>query len=402
MINPRYCEVKNLLRRSRTIDTYFLIKHSCAPYRACQHACMYCDGRAEKYYVEGDFERDIVVRTNFVERLEIELPKLKERGILFLSSGVTDPYQPIEEQCRLMSKASKLLAEYNHPVAVMTKSALAIRDLDNWRRVNEQSRFILMVSLTTLDDRIRQHFEPNASSVEDRVRMIQTFKEAGCVVGISAMPFLPHISDTEDNLIDFYTKMQELDVDFVLSSGLTLRPGVQKDCYMSVVKTHYPHLVEAYRNLYKEERASGNMVKSQASIIYGRMNSLSTQFSFPNMIPHQVYRDMMPAYDSVYVLLSHMIELFKVRGINVQRLKLAFKRYASWLDEEKRYLYRKRKATQLELERKLIYLAESDELMKLLGNRKLTSFLQDIILNHGILDYKTLKLSAKRRQSGVG
>ena len=257
MIEPGFQEVKKLLRRSRMMDTYFLIKYTCAPYRACQHACMYCDGRAEKYYVEGDFEKDIVVRINFAERLAIELPKQKERGIVFLSSGVTDPYQPIEKEQRLMADASEVLSRMDYPVAVMTKSNLALRDIDNWQKVNERGGFMLMVSLTTLDDGVRRIFEPGASSVEERIEMIRRFKEAGCAVGISAMPLLPMISDTEESLTAFYREMGEMGVDFVLSAGLTLRPGVQKDCYMHVIRSHYPHLEKDYEHIYRHKPCLG-------------------------------------------------------------------------------------------------------------------------------------------------
>ncbi len=392
MIQPNFQQVNKLLRRSRTIDTYFLIKYTCAPYRACQHACMYCDGRAEKYYVEGDFERDIVVRANFAERLRIELPKQKERGVVFLSSGVTDPYQPIEKEQRLMADASAVLAEMDYPVAVMTKSNLALRDIDNWQKVNERGGFMLMVSLTTLDDGVRRIFEPGASSVEERIEMIRRFKEAGCVVGISAMPFLPLISDTEESLTAFYRKMEEIGVDYVLSAGLTLRPGVQKDCYMRVIRAHYPHLEKEYERIYRHNRASGSMDAGYAKEVYDRFARLTWQSSFSPMVPHSLYRDWMHIYDSVSVLLHHMIELYQARQIDVRRLKQAVKRYDQWLDEERRYLYRKRKATSLELERKLVYLAESGELNHLLGNRKLADFLGKVIVEKKVFDYRELKL----------
>ncbi len=392
MVNPNFQEVSKLLRRNRMMDTYFLIKYTCAPYRGCQHACMYCDGRAEKYYVEGDFERDIVVRTNFADRIRIELPGQKERGIVFLSSGVTDPYQPIEMEQGLMAKASAVLAEMDFPVAVMTKSSLATRDLENWKRVNDRGGFMLMVSLTTLDDRVRQIFEPGASSVGERLEMIARFKEAGCTVGISAMPFLPMISDTEESLSAFYSKMGEMGVDYVMYGGLTLRPGVQKDCFMRVIREHYPHLEREYERLYRANRASGSMESSSSEKAYERFLRLSNLHGIVTMIPHRLYRNWMARYDEVYVLISHMIELYRNKNTDVQRLKKAFKNYMQWLDEEKRYLYRKRKATSMELERKLIYLVESDEMSRLLGNRKLAEFIRQVVLERRIFDYRELKL----------
>ena len=110
------------------------------------------------------------------------------------------------------------------------------------------------------------------------------------------------------------------------------------------------------------------------------------------MIPHRLYRNWMATYDEVFVLLHHMIELYRMRGVAVHRLKPAVKLYDQWLDEEKRYLYRKRKATSLELERKLRYLIESGELEGLLGNHKLARFIGQVVVEKRVFDYRELKL----------
>ena len=171
-------------------------KYSFSPYMACAHGCVYCDGRAERYYVEGDFERDIVVRPNLPELLASELPKLRERGFISIGSGISDAYQPIEAENRIMARCAEVLAAHDHPVTLMSKSALALRDLDAWKAVNDRTRFMMLVSLTHADDGTRQVWEPGASSVDDRIEMLRRFSEAGCATGVLAMPLLPEITDT--------------------------------------------------------------------------------------------------------------------------------------------------------------------------------------------------------------
>ena len=139
---------------------------------ACQHGCLYCDGRAEKYYVEGEFDRDIIIRSNLPEVLERELPKLREKGFVSIGSGVSDAYQPVEEQEKLMQKCAEILVQHPFPVTVLTKSALILRDIDLWTKVHERSGFMLVVSLAFADDELRSTFEPGAGTIEQRLTML--------------------------------------------------------------------------------------------------------------------------------------------------------------------------------------------------------------------------------------
>ena len=102
--------VKKALRKQNLPDTFLIGRYSFSPYMACSHGCTYCDGRAERYYVEGDFEKDIVVRMNLIERLLVELPKLRERATIVVGSGISDAYQPPETDARLMRKSAEVLS----------------------------------------------------------------------------------------------------------------------------------------------------------------------------------------------------------------------------------------------------------------------------------------------------
>src|SRR5512135_2361489 len=131
-VTKHYIDVRNVLTRSDLAQPFIPSKARFSPYRACEHACKYCDGRAEKYYVEGDFECDVVVRRNVPERLTQELEKLREPTIVSIGSGVSDPYQPVERSEMLMARSGAILESMSIPATVLTKSSLPMRDIDIW------------------------------------------------------------------------------------------------------------------------------------------------------------------------------------------------------------------------------------------------------------------------------
>ena len=100
---PRYHEIvaKSILRRSTVVDPWFVGRCGSNLYRGCEHGCAYCDGRAERYHVAGDFARDIQVKGNALELARDELARLREPGFLFIGGGVCDAYQPAERHYRL-------------------------------------------------------------------------------------------------------------------------------------------------------------------------------------------------------------------------------------------------------------------------------------------------------------
>ena len=109
-------EAKSILRKHKKIDSWFLSRYNMNLYRGCTHNCVYCDGRAEGYYVEGEFGNDVAVKINALEVLRRELdPKRKrtpfKRGYVMVGGGVGDSYQPIEEKYELTRKTLELLSE---------------------------------------------------------------------------------------------------------------------------------------------------------------------------------------------------------------------------------------------------------------------------------------------------
>jgi len=393
LIKKHYLEIKTALRKHKLVDFFCLGKYGFSPFRACQHACKYCDGRAEKYYVEGDFEQDIVIRSNLPELLEIELKKLREPGFIAIGSGVSDPYQPAEKDEQIMRRCARILAEHDFPVVVMTKSALPLRDIEIWQEVHQKNGFILAVSLTLLDDKVRQIFEPNASSVSARLELLAAFKERGMYVGVLAMPFIPYITDDLDSINRLFEKLRSLDVDYIMAAGLTLRPGQQKELFLQVIAEHFPDCLARIKNLYREERASGNCSYAYRQNLFPKVQHLLNELGIPSEIPHSIYKNKIPTYDEIHILLNQMKNLYAIKGIDVKRLNQSLNKYSEWLFAEKTYFNRRQKLSYHYLEDKLTHLLTSGEMADIIKNSKLADFIKRIVLEGRTFDHLSLKIN---------
>jgi DNA repair photolyase len=392
-VRRHYREVKKALKKSLRVDPFFVGKFGFSPYQACAHGCLYCDGRAEKYWVEGEFDRDIVVRKNLVEVLRGEVGKLRERGIVFVGSGISDAYQPPEKEEELMRGAARVMIEAALPVTILTKSALILRDLDLWLEVNRKAGFLLMISLQTLDEEIRRVYEPQAGTVEERLETLRVFKQHGCTVGVAAMPFLPLLSDSDEQIRALVDRLSGIGVDFVLPGGLTLRPGRQKAAYLETLRAHRPDLLSTVERLYAENRPSGAPTSGYLDGVQRRAVRALNRAGIPTWIPHRVYRNRLPIYDEVDVLLQHMAGLYADHEASVRRLREASGRYQRWLEARKSDFNRRRSLRSCSLEAGLTRLAQTDGLQELIGNPKLTAFLGEVILERRVFDYRTLQLS---------
>lgn len=381
-----YREVKKALKKDLLVNLFSFAKYKLSPYSACGHGCLYCDGRAEKYYVQGDFARDIVIRKNIPELLLKEIKGLREFGTIGIGSGTTDVYQPVEKEEGLMRRCAEILAESGFPVSILTKSSLILRDLDLWARVNEKGRFILMITLTTLNEDIRRIFEPGAPPVEERLETIKAFKSAGCAVGVLCMPLLPMISDLRDDVSELFVTLKRLGADFIMPGSLTLRPGIQKDIYLSAIESHYPHLIEKYRHIYSENRKSGMPLKTFLKEFNDKVFPLLSGLSMPWLMPHSVFTGTMPVYDEIHVLMHQMMEIYACSGTDISRLKRAAEKYENWLVERKKTFSRRPSLDEDYVSGPLLGMIESGGFADLIENTRLASFIKEVVMGGKVFD----------------
>jgi len=392
--SDRVAHPPKLLKPADLPENFTRSLYKIAPYRGCAHGCRYCDGRAERYYVEGDFERDIVIRPDIPDRLAAELPNVRERGMIAFGSGVTDPYQPLEMQQDITGSCARLLSDSRKPLPalVMTKSSLALRDLGHWTSVNKRGGFVLLVSLTSLDEELREVMEPGASSFASRLDMMRDFKKAGCVVGVLAMPLLPGLSDDEASIRGLYSACADIGVDFVMPGGLTLRPGRQKDFYLEALRRYRPDLLDATRALYGEERPSGSPRASASRELFSRICPIRLEYSLPYLLPHKTFARFLPPHDSLRLLFQDMLELYSERGTDTSALVRSATSYDAWLLSLRRAFRHKRTLPDDWIEERFAEATHNGEIDAVLHNERLFLFVSAILRDGARLDYLTLKL----------
>ena len=314
----REVEAKSILRKQKKIESWFLTSYGMNLYRGCRHNCVYCDGRAEKYQVDGEFGEDVAVKVNAIDLLQRELdPKRKRtsfrKGYVGVGGGVGDSYQPAEKKYELTRKTLQLLYEKNFPVHVLTKSTLVRRDIDILKQINKKTRAIVSFSFSSADDEISAIFEPGVPPPSERLETIKMFKEEGVFCGMYLMPVIPFITDTREKIEETVRKASDVGVDFIIFSGMTLKEGRQKDYYFDVLKNHYPGLIVDYHNIYRGDKW-GSATRSYYDSINLMFNVIATAYKMPMRIPLSLFNDILSENDLVVVLLEHIDYFLKMKG----------------------------------------------------------------------------------------
>ena len=213
-------------------------------YRGCTHGCIYCDSRSEVYGMNHKFE-DIEVKRNSLELLKKEL--LKRPPAMIGTGAMTDPYIPLESRLEYVRKSLKLIYRYGFGFTCITKSDLILRDLDLLEKINEKSRAVVQMTITTADDGLCKVIEPNVCPTSRRVEVLKTLDQVGILSVVWLCPILPYINDTEENINSILDYCIDTNVRgiFCFQMGLTLRKGNREYFYRNLDK-HFPGLKETY------------------------------------------------------------------------------------------------------------------------------------------------------------
>ena len=312
-------EAKSILRKHDRIDSWFLSYYGMNLYRGCAHNCVYCDGRAEGYYVEGEFGESVSVKTNAQEVLRRELdPRRKrtpfKRGYVLLGGGVGDSYQPVEKRYTLARQALELLYEGKFPVHVLTKSTLVKRDLDILERINAGSRAIVSFSFSSTSDVVSATVEPGVPPPSQRLETMGLFKKAGIACGAFLMPVIPYLTDTQEVLEESVRALREAGVDFIVFGGMTLKEGRQKEHFLSTISRSYPDIADRCRGIYRLSSKWGEPAHDYAAVINRRFYQIAQKQKVPTRIPPRLWQDILDIDDRISVTLEHIDYLLKMRG----------------------------------------------------------------------------------------
>ena len=231
-------------------------------YRGCSHGCIYCDSRSNCYHMEHAFE-DIEVKENAIELLEDALAH-KRKKCMIGTGSMTDPYIPPEMKLENVRKALELVYEYGFGFTVITKSNRILRDLDLLQKINEKTKCVVQMTLTTCDEDLCRKIEPNVSTTEERFEVLKTLRDCGIPTVVWLSPVLPFINDTEENISGILDMCAEAKVYGVIcfGMGLTLREGNREYFYEQLDRL-FPGLKEQYIRTYGDQYMieSGNSQK---------------------------------------------------------------------------------------------------------------------------------------------
>jgi len=188
-----------IITRNESPDISF--DRSINPYRGCEHGCVYCFARPTHAYMglsAGlDFETKLFAKPDAARLLEKELSKEGYQPRTIAIGTNTDPYQPIEKKWRIMREILEVLEAFNHPVGIVTKSALVMRDADILSRMAEKGLAKVALSVTTLDAKLSRTMEPRAATPSRRLETLRTLSEAGIPVSAMVAPIVPGLTDHE-------------------------------------------------------------------------------------------------------------------------------------------------------------------------------------------------------------
>lgn len=248
------CETaKSIITRNQSPDLPF--DRSLNPYRGCEHGCIYCYARPSHAYWDLspglDFETKLIAKTNAVALLEQQLSKPGYVCAPINLGSNTDPYQPIERQHLLTRNSLKVLLDYRHPVTIVTKGSLILRDLDLLTELARQRLVAVMISLTTLDDELKRILEPRAAAPAARLRAIRVLRDNRIPVGVLCSPMIPMINDMElEHLLAAAKEAGAQSANYML---LRL-PREVAPLFEEWLQVHYPQRAEHVLSLIRQSR----------------------------------------------------------------------------------------------------------------------------------------------------
>lgn len=271
------------------------------PYRGCSHGCSFCYARATHSFLglgaDDSFQNHIYLKSNAAEALELQLSKTarkhggdlakaaREVGVVAVGT-VTDPYQPVEAKAKITRECLKVLAAYQIPTIITTRSPLILRDVDILRTMNITS---INISLQTLDADIIRRLEPQTPMPNKRLEAAAKLVENGLTTGISMAPILPYLTDADHSMESLICAAKQHGASFVMPSILRLKPEV-KTWFFQTLGQHYPELLPSYMKLF----STGYAPSSYAQPIMQQIYLLLQKYRLDDGVPAPNLPDVEP------------------------------------------------------------------------------------------------------------
>ncbi|MDS1138462.1 PA0069 family radical SAM protein [Nitratireductor indicus] len=243
---------RTIITRNSSPDISF--DRSINPYRGCEHGCVYCFARPTHAYMglsAGlDFESKLFAKPDAARLLERELAKPGYQPRTIAIGTNTDPYQPIEKKFRIMREVLEVLERHKHPVGIVTKSALVLRDMDILSRMAEQGLAKVALSITTLDRKLARTMEPRAATPSRRLETVRALSEAGIPTSVMMGPVIPGLTDCEiERILESAVTAGAREAGYIiLRLPLEVSP-IFKDWLLRSAPDRYRHVLSLIRSM---------------------------------------------------------------------------------------------------------------------------------------------------------
>jgi DNA repair photolyase len=243
---------RTIITRNQSPDISF--DRSINPYRGCEHGCVYCFARPTHSFMGMspglDFESKLFAKPDAAKLLDKELSKEGYQARTIAIGTNTDPYQPIEKQYRIMREVLEVLEARNHPVGIVTKSALVMRDIDILSRMAEKGLAKVALSVTTLDRMLARTMEPRAATPTRRLEAIRQLSDAGIPTSVMVAPIIPGLTDPEiERILDSARNAGAREAGYViLRLPLEVSP-IFKDWLLRHYPDRYRHVMSLVRSM---------------------------------------------------------------------------------------------------------------------------------------------------------
>ena len=243
---------RTAITRNNSPDIPF--DRSINPYKGCEHGCIYCFARPTHAYMglsAGlDFEAKLFAKPDAPKLLERELAKAGYEPKVIAIGTNTDPYQPIEKEWRIMRQILEVLNKANHPVSIVTKSAMVLRDIDILSELAAKNLVRVSLSVTTLDRKLARTMEPRASTPSRRLEAIRGLSAAGVPTSVMLAPMIPALNDHElERILDASKAAGALEAGYViLRLPLEVSP-LFRDWLLQNYPDRYRHVMSLVRSM---------------------------------------------------------------------------------------------------------------------------------------------------------
>jgi DNA repair photolyase len=275
---------KSLLSPYHYHSEWFGSHYNMNIYRGCNHNCIYCCSRSERYGLDNFTQ--VNYKQNALELLASELTRAKRYGVV-ATGAMSDPYNHLEGGLQLTRQALQLLASYGFGLLIMTKGTLIVRDIDVLQQIAQNAPVLCAITLTTINNDKAKFIEPSAPSPKSRLEAIEQLSKAGLKVVVLLMPLLPRITDDANELISLLKQIKEAGACAVTPAwGLSLRDR-QRSYFYEQIKQFDSRLPQWYQQSYGNRTHCTLPNAGALSLLFNRQcDELGLVTAMPKIITH--------------------------------------------------------------------------------------------------------------------